>query len=217
MKGFLQTRWGALLLLVISYALIFNKWVPFPFPFMIIILFVLFATLLQDEKLRSLNFRKLEAKDIKTILLSYLVIELSVDFIFDPIINWICNESADYSMFKPLENNTPLYTKWMFMMWISAAFGEELLFRSFMFSQLQRILGNKKTLMVLITAVLFAIPHMYQGIAGIISTFVFGVLFGILYMRYQNLWVNVIVHGLVDTLFLTLSYLGLTGFYDILW
>ncbi len=217
MKGFLQTHWGALLLIVISYALIFNKWVSFPFPFVIIILFVLGATFLQDGNLKSLNFKKLEAKDIKIILLSYLVLELSVDFIFDPIINWLSNDSADYSMFKPLENNTPLYTKWMVMMWISAAFGEELLFRSFMFSQLQRIFGNRKVLMVLITALLFAIPHMYQGIAGIISTFVFGVLFGILYMRYQNLWINVIVHGLVDALFLTLSYLGLTGFYDLLW
>jgi uncharacterized protein len=66
-----------------------------------------------------------------------------------------------------------------------------------------------------ISALLFCLPHIYQGTTGLIVTFVFGCLFGLLYHRYQNLWINVLVHGLTDTLFLTLSYKGLLNFYSI--
>ena len=102
-------------------------------------------------------------------------------------------------------------------MWISAALGEELLFRAYAFAQLKNIFGERKHLIVLLSSLLFCLPHLYQGAAGIIMTFVFGIAFGLLYMKLRHIWVNVIVHGLIDTLFLTLSYGGYWDWYNISW
>lgn len=217
MKTLLQTKWMSALLLVVSFALIYNPWIKFPYTFCVIIAFILLATFLQDGNLKALNFKTIGVRQIGIIAACYLLLEFSMDFIVDPIINRICGESADYSMFAALQGRTDKYVEWLFKMWISAAIGEEMLFRGFAFAQLQRIIGDRKIPIVLISAAMFALPHLYQGVAGLLSTFVFGIAFALIYMRYKNLWINIIVHGLIDTVFLTLSYLGLLGFYDLLW
>jgi membrane protease YdiL (CAAX protease family) len=99
-------------------------------------------------------------------------------------------------------------------MWISAAIGEELLFRAFAFSQLKKWFGKNNFWLVLLIAVMFSLPHLYQGISGLVMTFLFGLAFGFIYLKFKNIWINIIVHGLVDTVFLTLSYYGLTDFYS---
>lgn len=217
MYSVLQHRWVSFLLLTISFLMIYNPWVRFPYTFCVIALFILLMSYLQDGNLKSLNFKSIGWKELKIIVLVYLALEFSVDFIFDPIINWLCGESADYSMFAPIEENTVLYVRWLGFMWVSAAIGEELLFRGFAFSQLKRIIGDRKPLIVLISALLFCIPHLYQGIAGLLSTFVFGLAFGLIYWKWKNIWINIIIHGLIDTVFLTLSYLGWLEFYELLW
>lgn len=217
MRVLLQTKWMSLILLIISFLLIYNPLVGFPYTFCIVIMYVFLMTYLQNGDLKSLNFRHMGFRQIKIIAICYLLLEFSVDYVFDPIINWLCNESADYSMFAPIKGNTELYVEWLFKMWISAAFGEELLFRAFAFSQLKRVIGDRKLIIVLISALMFCIPHLYQGVAGLLSTFVFGIAFGYIYFRFKNIWINIIVHGLIDTAFLTLSYLGWLEFYNLLW
>lgn len=217
MQNILQNKVSSLLLLAAAFLIIYIPGIGFPYTFCIIIGFILLSTFLQDGNLHSLNFKKIDGRELKTIILCYLTLELSIDFIIDPLINWICGESADYSMFSSLQGNTSKYLSWLAKMWISAAIGEELLFRAFAYSQMKRIFGERNILFVLLSALLFSLPHIYQGIAGLLSTFVFGIAFAFIYMKFKNIWINIIVHGLVDTLFLTLSYLGLTGFYSLLW
>ena len=215
--SFFENKAIPLLLLLISYLLIYNPWTKFPYTFCVIILFIFFTTFLQDKNLESLNFKRIGIKEIKIIILCYLFFELSVDFIFQPLINVICNEPADYSTFAHIRGNGQLYFEWLFKMWISAAIGEELLFRAFVFSQLKRVIGNRNSIIVLISSALFCLPHLYQGTAGLLTTFVFGLGFALIYMKFKNIWVNIIVHGLIDTVFLTLSYFGLLDFYSFIW
>jgi membrane protease YdiL (CAAX protease family) len=217
MKNILQKKVSSLLLLTAAFLMIYMPGIGFPYTFCLISSFVLLSIFLQDGNLQSLNFKKIGGKELKTIILCYLALELSIDFLIDPLINWICNESADYSMFSSIKGNTSLYLSWLMKMWISAAIGEELLFRAFTFSQMQRVIGDRKTIIVMLSALMFSLPHLYQGIPGLLSTFVFGIAFALIYAKFKNIWINIIVHGLVDTLFLTLSYLGLTEFYSLLW
>ncbi|KQS91711.1 hypothetical protein ASG21_04415 [Chryseobacterium sp. Leaf394] len=217
MKRLLQTKWISLVLLTISFLLIYNPLTKFPYTFCVIIIFILISTYLQNGDLKSLNFNNLKSDDIKNILLSYLVLELSVDFMIQPLVNWLCNEPADYSAFKHIKGDTAQYLKWLYRMWISAAIGEELLFRAFAFAQLKNIFGDKKILIVILSALMFCLPHLYQGTAGLIMTFVFGIAFGFIYLKFKNIWINIIVHGLIDTVFLTLSYLGYIEFYQFIW
>ena len=216
-NAILENKLVSLLLLITSYLLIYNPWTKFPYTFCVIIIFIIFATYLQDKNLSSLNFKRIGSVEIKIIIACYLFLELSVDFLFQPLINWICNEPADYSTFVHLEGNKKLYSEWLLKMWISAAIGEELLFRAFVFSQLDRLIGNKKLIILFISAVLFCLPHLYQGIAGLLTTFTFGIGFGLIYMKFKNIWINILVHGLIDTIFLTLSFLGLLDFYSLVW
>ncbi|MDR6405230.1 MULTISPECIES: CPBP family intramembrane glutamic endopeptidase [Chryseobacterium] len=213
-KVLLNNKWIALLLLAITFALIYNPFTKFPYTFCIIIAVILLFTYLQDKNLKSLNFKKIGFSEIKIIIICYLTLELSMDFIFQPLVSRIFNEPADYSSFKILEGNPKMYLKWLFNMWISAAIGEELLFRGFAFSQLKRVFGEKKILLVVLSAILFSLPHLYQGISGLVMTFLFGLTFGFIYLKFKNIWINIIIHGLIDTVFLTLSYYGLTDFYS---
>ncbi|CAA7194239.1 CPBP family intramembrane glutamic endopeptidase [Chryseobacterium potabilaquae] len=210
----LLNKWIALLLLVIVFSLIFNPYTKFPYTFCVIIIVILFFTYLQDGHLKNLNFRKIKLLEIKRIIICYFILELSMDFIFQPLVSEIFNEPADYSSFKVIEGNPQKYFKWLFNMWVSAAIGEELLFRGFAFLQLRKLCKDKNILIVLLSAVMFSLPHLYQGVSGLVMTFLFGLAFGLIYLKFQNIWINIIVHGLIDTVFLTLSYYGLTEFYS---
>ena len=139
-----------------------------------------------------------------------------MDFLFQPLISLIFNEPADYSYFSIIKGNKLLYFKWLFNMWLSAAIGEELLFRAFTFSQLKRIIGDQKIVIIIISAILFSLPHLYQGSSGLAITFLFGLVFAFIYYKYQNIWINILVHGLIDTLFLTLSFSDHIEFYNLL-
>ncbi|WP_029284576.1 CPBP family intramembrane glutamic endopeptidase [Pedobacter sp. R20-19] len=217
MKLIQQNKWISLILLAVAFSLIYNPLTKFPFTFCVIIVFILITAYLQNGSLKELNFKKLNFHDVKIILISYLTLELGVDFFVQPLINWLCNEPADYSTFEHIKGDAFQYFKWLFSMWISAAIGEELLFRAFAFAQLKNVFGEKKGFIVLISSLMFCLPHLYQGVAGLIMTFIFGIVFALLYMKYQNIWVNIIIHGLIDSVFLTLSYFGYIEFYQFMW
>ena len=212
-RTFLNHKIGALLLLALAMGLIYNPLTKFPFTFCVIIAFILLATYAQSQSLDELRFRKLSGADFLRILVCFVALEAVMDFVVQPIITLAFNEPADYSAFAALEGNTGKCLKYLIYMWISAAFGEELLFRAFAFAQLERIIGNRKAVIVVLSAVLFSLPHLYQGYAGLATTFVFGLAFGALFQSFKNIWINIIVHGLIDTLFLTLAYFGYLSFY----
>jgi hypothetical protein len=48
-------------------------------------------------------------------------------------------------------------------------------------------------------------------------TFIFRIAFALLNIKFQNIWINIIVHRLIDTVFLTLSYFGYIEFYELIW
>ncbi len=212
-RAFLNTRPGALLSLAAAFALIFNPLTRFPFTFVVIIVFVSLLTWLQSGSLRPLRFRNLSSRDLALLLVVFIILEGFMDFAVQPLVNRVFNEPADYSAFDSLKDNTPKYLKYLVYMWVSAAIGEELLFRAFAMAQLGKITGNKLALNIVLSAVLFCLPHLYQGTAGLVMTFLFGIAFGILFAVKRNIWINILVHGLVDTLFLTLAWKGMLSFY----
>jgi membrane protease YdiL (CAAX protease family) len=115
----------------------------------------------------------------------------------------------DFRIFQALlEGNLMLYL-WMLIpvSWGSAAIGEELLVRGFLQHRLEGLVGTAAA--VLLQAVIFALAHFYQGLAGIINVFVVGLVFGVIYLRCgRNLLPLILAHGLIDTLAMTLFYLG---------
>lgn len=212
--GFLSTRSGAFLALAAGFGLVFNPFTKFPFTFIVIIAFVLLVSWLQNGNWRELGMRKIGLREFAVVLLVFVPLELFMDFVVQPEAAIIFNEPADYSAFRFLEGNAGKFGQYLLYMWISAAIGEELLFRGFAIAQLERIIGKADWLNVLHSAVLFTIPHWYQGPSGIVVTFVFGLAFGAVFVKWRNIWINILLHGLVDTMFLTLAYLGMLSYYE---
>ena len=81
-------------------------------------------------------------------------------------------------------------------------------------SRLARCLGGGRLAWLaslLLSSAVFSMLHLYQGPAGVAITGFVGLLFGIVYLvSGRNLWIGILVHGLVDTASLTAVYFGAT-------
>lgn len=107
-----------------------------------------------------------------------------------------------------------------FVLWIvlvaffAAGLGEELLYRGFLMDRLSRLPGLAGSMwpIILIQGALFGLPHIYQGLGGVIITGVVGIGFGWLrYHRGGNLWSLVLAHIAVDTIMMSLGYANKLG------
>ncbi len=209
----------ALIVLSCIYGFVFNPWSSFPFTFIIIIISILIYTYIEDKSLKQigLNPNTSILNTLKTVIVYTIITIISVDFIIQPGINKLVNKPVDYSSFEVLKNNYSLYIKYVIYVIISAAIGEEILFRGFVFRQLNIVLNKvkfKTEIITIISALLFSLPHFYQGFTGLIITFIFGILFAIIYVKSNyNLWTSIITHGIIDVIFLTLAYYDKLDYY----
>lgn len=99
----------------------------------------------------------------------------------------------------------------MVIVWTTAAFAEEMVFRGFFITRMADIFGRTTagwTVAVLAPAVLFGLGHAYQGFAGIIITGCVGVVFGVWYLiGRRNLLPLIIAHGIINTFGMTIIFL----------
>lgn len=109
----------------------------------------------------------------------------------------------------------PKYLIMMGIVWTTASFCEEMVFRGFLMNRVAETLGFRRFSWVfaaLAQAVLFGLVHAYQGIGGILTTGLIGFTFGLLYLvAKRNLWPTIIGHGLVNTFGITVLHLQATG------
>jgi membrane protease YdiL (CAAX protease family) len=120
------------------------------------------------------------------------------------------------SLFSGVEGNTAEYLYFLIpVIWGSAAFGEELLFRGYLQTRLHKALGSSKgaTFLALsFQALIFGALHSYQGIGGAIMAGAAGLVLGAVYLAARkNLWAPIILHGLVDTVSISAIYFGVAG------
>ncbi len=96
--------------------------------------------------------------------------------------------------------------------WGTAAFGEEMLFRGLLMNRLAELMGRSSFAWgaaLVLQAVIFGSMHMYQGLPGALLTGSVGFVIGAWYLLTgRNLWIVILVHGLIDTVSLTVVYLN---------
>jgi membrane protease YdiL (CAAX protease family) len=87
------------------------------------------------------------------------------------------------------------------VVWIGVAFFEELQ-RVFMLDLLWDTSDSVSVrwAVILLSAVLFALAHIYQGPANMIGIFIAGVIYGYFYLKNGRIWPMIIAHGLYDSL-----------------
>ncbi len=72
---------------------------------------------------------------------------------------------------------------------------EEIIFRHFIITYLESVLNKKHLIIILVSSTLFAILHFSKGDITIISSiFIYGILYGLLFIRYRSIWIPFAVH-----------------------
>jgi membrane protease YdiL (CAAX protease family) len=96
---------------------------------------------------------------------------------------------------------------------IGAGFGEETVFRGYLFERLGKILGSgirAKTAIVLISAVWFGLAHYpIQGLAGVEQALIVGLVFGTIFAVTGRLWMLICAHAAFDLTALAIIYWNL--------
>ena len=117
-----------------------------------------------------------------------------------------------FGAFGALKGHPGVFAYWLLAAWTSAALGEELQFRGFLRSRLERLFGSGRGAVagaIVGQAVLFGLGHIYQGWAGVLVTGMVGLVLGVLFLAARrNLVPGMVLHALVDTVGLTALFLG---------
>lgn len=80
---------------------------------------------------------------------------------------------------------------------LTVGYREELIFRSYLITRFSE-LGLQKVPVVIVSAILFAGGHMYQGLTAFFGTFCIGLFLGALYLRFRNIHIIAIGHGIYN-------------------
>ena len=163
----------------------------------------------------ALGFQR-EKFTLKNILVLAPLVALGL-FIFYvfavvPGITKLTGVPIDYSSFDQLKGNLPACLIALLLVWATAGFGEEIIFRGYFMRQFVKFFGESKVSIVLNIVLLgcfFGFMHGYQGITGqLVAGFVGALLALIFYLRKYDLWFIIAVHGFFDTIALICIYFG---------
>ena len=80
---------------------------------------------------------------------------------------------------------------------VAAGVGEEISFRGYLQGQFARLTSSLPA-GILLQAVAFAIPHLYQGWRAAVGTGVYGLAFGVLAAARKSLRPGILAHAFVD-------------------
>lgn len=134
-------------------------------------------------------------------------------FVVVPGITKLTGVPIDYSNFEQLRGNLPACLIALLVVWATAGFGEEIIFRGYFMRQFVKFFGESKisiALNIILLACFFGFMHSYQGITGQLVTGIVGGFLALLfYLRKYDLWFIIAVHGFFDTIALVCIYFGL--------
>jgi uncharacterized protein len=130
--------------------------------------------------------------------------------VIDPLATAASWRSMNLSRFSQLPGNTTLLGGYLLLVWASAAFGEELVFRGFLLTRLELLLGGEfiaTATAVTGQALLFGVAHWYLGLRGVSTAALIGLVYGAVYVcNGRNLVPLIVAHGLTDSLSLIAIY-----------
>ncbi len=134
-------------------------------------------------------------------------------FVSQPLIVRFTGRQPDFSAFQAIHGNIKLLVLFLALVWILAAFGEEMVWRGYLMNRVAD-LGRHTRLAWIISLfavnLVFGTAHAYQGISGILDEGLMGILLGILYfVTGRNLFAPVIAHGVQDSVDMLLIFLGI--------
>lgn len=141
-----------------------------------------------------------------------VLLELFELFVSQPILVRLLGKKANLSQFHDLTGNLKLTALYILLVWIVAAFGEEMIYRGYLMNRVADLLNRTSTAWIvslIAIHVVFGLAHSYQGWTGVIDEGLMGVLLGVIYLGTgRNLAVAIVAHGVQDSIDLILIFLG---------
>ena len=173
------------------------------------------AVAYKKDLFKSLGFQR-EKFNIKNLFIIApivgTVIFLLYYYVLVPSVTYFTGEPIDFSVFKPYAGDFQKTLSLFALIWTSAAFAEEIVFRGYLMRQFTNFFGSSNISLViniLFFGFLFGFTHAYQGITGQILSGTIGIILAIIFhLRKSDLWFNIAVHGFIDTVFLIYLYNG---------
>ena len=173
----------------------------------------------------SLRLRGLRWRDVglrapsnwkKTIVLALIIAtihQLISTFVLIPFLQQVTGQTIDLSLVDQLEGNLAMLGLSLIIAWLLAGFGEEFVYRGYLLNRFADVFGQhpmRWILGCLLTALLFGWAHEYQGIVGIVDTFVGALVLGGLYLYSgRNLWLSILTHGFYDTIAFVFAFFNI--------
>jgi hypothetical protein len=145
-------------------------------------------------------------------ILSGLFIELFELFISQPLLARWTGKMPDLSNFTTVRGNLKLTLIYLLLVWILAAFGEELVYRGYLMNRFAGLFRESLAAWVaslVVISIVFGCSHIDQAATGILENVWDGLLLGTLYLACgRNLTAAIIAHGVTDTVDVLLMYVG---------
>ncbi|NAS29915.1 CPBP family intramembrane metalloprotease [Flavobacteriaceae bacterium R38] len=180
-------------------------------------LLILTASVIEYKRdcFKSLGFQRKRIRVKSLLIIAPIfgtVLFLSYFYLIVPSVTYLTGHPMDFSVFEPYTGNLPATLTFFVFIWISAAFGEEIVFRGYLMRQFTKLFGSGKISLViniLLFGLVFGYSHAYQGISGQIITGILGMIYAIIFhIRKDDLWFNIAAHGFFDTAALVFIYYG---------
>lgn len=157
---------------------------------------------------------KFNAKNL-LLLAPIVAFGLFVMYVFAivPGIEILTGVPIDYSSMSKLEGNLQVTIVWLLLVWATAGFGEEIIFRGYFMRQFIKFFGDSRMSLIiniLFVCSFFGYMHIQQGITGqLVTAIVSALLCLIFYIRKYDLWFMIMIHGFFNTLGILSFYFGL--------
>lgn len=183
-------------------------------PVLIGLVLVVALSVLRDNGFGRLGYRRPSSwwRVILVAIVLAFVFEIGSALWLEPYVASVTGSETDLGVFDVLHGNLPNTLAMIGIGWIVGGFLEEMFFRGFLVQETGRLLGGRMSgyvIGVIVSSVVFGLSHYYQGPTGMIMTGLFGFAFGVIYLlNARNLWLNILIHGFVDTIGITALYFG---------
>lgn len=136
---------------------------------------------------------------------------LSSRFLVPPLAATLDARTAP-SILGYLHGNEVALAGWLAIGWGVGGFIEEVLFRGFLLSRIEAMLGSGRwagIVAVIGQAVLFGALHLYQGGFGFVFASLFAAIYGVAYLLFgRNLWPLILIHGAWNSVAIWGAYHG---------
>jgi membrane protease YdiL (CAAX protease family) len=142
-----------------------------------------------------------------------IVFGIAFKFLMKAVVMPLLGADPINQAFHYLAGNRAALPGAIYAMVVGAGFGEETVFRGYLFERLGKLFGTAvwaKTIIVLITAALFGLAHYsLQGLAGAEQATIVGLVYGSIFAITGRIWMLMAAHAAFDLTALAMIYWNL--------